>query len=75
MKKEDFEYFYQLKKDNEIFESKITYYCDMLDIYQKCLANIVNSIKSYDPTMYSMVNRYITTAEKETEKLKKPLDF
>lgn len=75
MNKEAFEYFYNLKKDNEILESKIIYHCDMLDIYRKCLANIVETIKNYDPTMYSMVNRYITTAEKETEKLKKPLDF
>ena len=36
MNKEDFEYFYQLKKDNEILESKLVYYCDMLDIYAKC---------------------------------------
>lgn len=45
MNKEDFEYFYQLKKDNEILESKLVYYCDILDIYAKCFSNIVATAK------------------------------
>lgn len=74
MKKEDFEYFYHLKRDNEILESKLVYYCDMLDVYAKCLSNIVATAKS-DNIVYHTINRYIKEAKQKAEKLKKPLDF
>lgn len=74
MNREDFEYFYQLKKDNEILESKLVYYCDMLDIYAECFSNIV-SIARNDDIVYHTINRYIKEAKKKAEELKKPLDF
>lgn len=71
MNKEDFEYFYEIKRKNETLEenikflsAEIEYKKRILNTYNRCLDRVIKQIQSDNPCLYDLRIKPIIDEEK-----------